>query len=128
MRCNRNEVTKYIVIKLIGHKKCHYLSIACLHNAVGGLRKLATLLYGVSFCPFFLFTFYLFIYFFTQFQYIILGNFYTPHTLLNYPLTHIIIITFRSDIFQIADKFHYDDGSEELGEDTFMPGTIHCSV
>ena len=27
---------------------------------------------------------------------------------------------YRSDIFNISDQYHYDDGSEERGEDTFM--------
>ena len=32
----------------------------------------------------------------------------------------ILTTFFRSDIFEVADKYHYDDGSEERGEDTFM--------
>ena len=29
------------------------------------------------------------------------------------------VLTFRPDLFEIEDKYEYDDGSEELQEDTF---------
>lgn len=35
-------------------------------------------------------------------------------------MTTLVFLSFtRTDVFQIVDHFIYDDGSEELGDDTF---------